>query len=49
MIPKCFRRNLVFILFLLLLPFQIFAIDQKDCEKMIIEGVEAMNKKDYAK
>ena len=49
MIPKCFRRNLVFIIFLLLLPFQIFAIDQKDCEKMIIEGVEAMNKKDYAK
>ncbi|MNK17787.1 hypothetical protein D3C87_359830 [compost metagenome] len=49
MIQKCFSRNLVFILFLFLLPFQIFAIDQKDCEKMIIEGVEAMNKKDYAK
>lgn len=31
------------------MPFRIFAIDQKDCEKMIIEGVEAMNKKNYAK
>ncbi|WP_166668217.1 tetratricopeptide repeat protein [Epilithonimonas xixisoli] len=31
------------------MPFQIFAIDQKDCEKMIIEGVEAMNKKDFTK
>lgn len=49
MIPKRFRRNLVFIFFLLLLPFQTFAITLKDCEKMIIEGVEAMNKKDYAK
>lgn len=49
MIPKRFRRNLVFIFFLLLLPFQTFAITPKDCEKMIIEGVEAMNKKDYAK
>jgi len=49
MIPKRFRRNLVFIFFLLLLPFQTFAITPKDCEKMIIEGVEAMNKKDFAK
>lgn len=49
MISKCFRRNLVFTFFLLLLPFQIFAINPKDCEKMIIDGIEAMNKKDYAK
>lgn len=49
MISKCVRRNLVFTFFLLLLPFQIFAINPKDCEKMIIDGIEAMNKKDYAK
>lgn len=48
MISKSFRRNLILI-FLFLLPYQIFAIDPKDCEKMIIEGVEEMNKKDFTK
>jgi len=49
MIPHTFYKSLIYIFFLLFLPFQAFAITPKDCEKMIIEGVEAMNKKDFTK
>ncbi|WP_312822581.1 tetratricopeptide repeat protein [Epilithonimonas sp.] len=49
MIPHTFHKSLIYIFFLLFLPFQAFAITPKDCEKMIIEGVEAMNKKDFTK
>jgi len=49
MIQKHFHKNLVFIIFLIFLPFQVFAIDPKDCEKMVIQGIEAMNKKDFGK
>lgn len=49
MISRSYYKSLIYIFFLLFLPCQAFAITPKDCEKMIIEGVEAMNKKDYAK
>ena len=49
MIPRSYYKSLIYIFFLLFLPVQAFAITPKDCEKMIIEGVEAMNKKDFAK
>lgn len=49
MIPHTFYKSLIYIFFLLFLPFQAFAITPKDCEKMIIEGVEAMNKKEFVK
>lgn len=48
MIPRFFHKN-IFCLIFFLLSFQISAVTQKECETMIIEGVEAMNKKDYAK
>ncbi len=49
MISTAFYRSLIYIFFLFFLPFRTFAMTPKDCEKMIIKGVEAMNKKDFTK
>lgn len=47
--PKHFHNTLFFCFLLFLIPCQIFAITPKDCEKMVIEGIEAMNRKDFGK
>lgn len=49
MIPHTFYKSLIYIFFLLFLPFQAFAMTPKDCEKMVIKAVEAMNKKEFVK
>ncbi len=49
MISIAFYRSLIYIFFLFFLPFQTFAMTPKDCEKMVIKAVEAMNKKEFAK
>ena len=49
MVSISFYKNFVCLIFIVFMSFQVSAMTQKDCEKMIIEGVEAMNKKDFAK
>jgi len=49
MVSHTFYKSFIYIFFFLLFPLQAFAITPKDCEKMIIQAVEAMHKKEFVR